>query len=68
MPIDIDHQWLIAQMEALLKQQAVANQQQQSLYLARGGYMQMNGNDSAGILKGMVHYMPRAEQWLRAQA
>lgn len=28
----------------------------EALYLARGGYRQMNGNYSAGILEGLAHY------------
>ena len=35
-----------------------------ALYLAHGGYRQMNGNYSAGILEGVVHYIPEAETWL----
>jgi len=43
--------------------QAEANDQAQSLYIARGGYLGMNGNYSAGILEGISHYMPEAEKW-----
>jgi sucrose-6F-phosphate phosphohydrolase len=32
-----------------------------ALYLARGGYLEMNGNYSAGILEGLAHYHP---QWM----
>lgn len=35
-----------------------------ALYLARGGYRRMNGNYSAGILEGVMHYVPEAETWL----
>ncbi len=31
---------------------------QESLYLAQGGYLQMNGNYSAGILEGVAHFHP----------
>lgn len=31
---------------------------QQHLYIAQGGYLDMNGNYSAGILEGVVHYHP----------
>ncbi len=37
------------------------------LYLAQGGYLGMNGNYSAGILEGLVHYHPRYDRWLREQ-
>jgi hypothetical protein len=30
----------------------------QRLYLARGGYLGMNGNYSAGILEGLAHFFP----------
>lgn len=35
-----------------------------ALYLARGGFLGMNGNYSAGILEGFVHYIPQAAEWL----
>jgi sucrose-6F-phosphate phosphohydrolase len=47
--------------------QAQLNHQENTLYLARGNFMGMNGNYSAGILEGIVHYMPQAEQWLRVE-
>ncbi|MEN8259526.1 MAG: HAD-IIB family hydrolase [Pseudomonadota bacterium] len=34
-----------------------------ALYLARGGFMDMNGNYSAGILEGLAHYMPETVSW-----
>jgi HAD superfamily hydrolase (TIGR01484 family) len=39
---------------------AICNQQRtgEALYLAKGGYLQMNGNYSAGILEGLAHYHP----------
>lgn len=45
--------------------QAQANQQIDALYMAQGNFMGMNGNYSAGILEGVVHYIPQAEFWLR---
>lgn len=35
-----------------------------ALYLARGGFLGMNGNYSAGILEGLVHYQPQWQDWL----
>ena len=35
------------------------------LYVAKGGYLGMNGNYSAGILEGLAHYLPEADVWLR---
>ena len=48
--------------------QAQVNQQADTLYLAQGNFMGMNGNYSAGILEGVSHYMPQAEDWLRGEA
>jgi len=38
--------------------------QEGKLYCARGGFMGMNGNYSAGILEGVAHYHPRAIDWM----
>jgi hypothetical protein len=38
-----------------------------NLYLAKGAYLGMNGNYSAGILEGVAHYHPALDAWLRAQ-
>jgi len=37
------------------------------VYVARGGYLDMNGNYSAGVLEGLAHYLPEADAWLREQ-
>ena len=34
------------------------------VYIARGGYLGMNGNYSAGILEGAAHYWPEVGAWL----
>ena len=34
------------------------------LYLAQGGFLGMNGNYSAGILEGIVHYYPDTQRWI----
>lgn len=47
--------------------QAQANHQDNTLYLAKGNFMDMNGNYSAGILEGIIHYMPQAGDWLRGE-
>ncbi len=43
---------------------AEAAGQSAALYLARGGFHGMNGNYSAGILEGFVHYMPHLADWI----
>ena len=37
------------------------------LYLAGGGLLGMNGNYSAGVLEGIVHFMPQTAAWLDQQ-
>ena len=39
-----------------------------SLYLARGDFMGMNGNYSAGILEGVAHFLPQTRAWMGEQA
>ncbi|MGB5538961.1 MAG: HAD-IIB family hydrolase [Gammaproteobacteria bacterium] len=34
------------------------------LYIAQGGFMDMNGNYSAGILEGIAHYHPDTTGWM----
>lgn len=38
-----------------------------TFYAAKGGYLGMNGNYSAGILEGLAHYWPEVDTWLRSQ-
>ncbi len=35
-----------------------------ALYIAHGGFLNMNGNYSAGILEGIAHYHPDVRGWL----
>lgn len=37
----------------------------ESLYLAQGGMLGMNGNYSAGVLEGLVHFLPHTLEWLK---
>ncbi len=43
--------------EAALRE-AASQGHAETLYLARGGYLGMNGNYSAGLLEGLAHFMP----------
>lgn len=43
---------------------ATAQGTQDALYLARGTLLGMNGNYSAGILEGCVHYIPATQTWI----
>ena len=58
---------LVANAQADVRRQAreQADQQHNSehLYLAQGGFLGMNGNYSAGILEGLVHFMPWTRPW-----
>jgi sucrose-6F-phosphate phosphohydrolase len=40
------------------------NNQSETLYLARGGLLAMNGNYSAGILEGVCHFQPAFRSYL----
>ena len=35
-----------------------------TLYLAQGGLFGMNGNYAAGVLEGLVHYLPETRAWM----
>ena len=47
--------------------QAESRGTQQQLYLARGNFMDMNGNYSAGIIEGVIHYHPELTSWLSTE-
>ena len=38
------------------------------LYLAKGNFLGMNGNYSAGILEGLAHYHPETKGWIEPRA
>jgi len=54
------HQDIIKQAQ----EQATEQGNIHSLYLAQGGFWGMNGNYSAGILEGIIHYHPDIKQWI----
>ncbi|MGZ8165767.1 MAG: HAD-IIB family hydrolase [Methylobacter sp.] len=60
---------LVANASPDIKEEAVQLAQQQStvhaLYLAKGDFMGMNGNYSAGILEGIAHFLPHTQQWMK---
>jgi sucrose-6F-phosphate phosphohydrolase len=51
-----------------VRQEALATLQQEGLnerlYVAEGGFLNMNGNYSAGVLEGLVHFLPEVRDWL----
>ncbi|VAX14642.1 Alpha,alpha-trehalose-phosphate synthase [UDP-forming] [hydrothermal vent metagenome] len=52
---------LVANASAKLKEtaQISAAEHSDALYIAHGGFLNMNGNYSAGILEGVAHFHPR---------
>lgn len=62
------HSVLVANATNEVRQQALqmatTQETQDALYLAHGNLLGMNGNYSAGILEGCVHYMPEILTWI----
>jgi hypothetical protein len=56
-----------AEVRATAQRQAAALGHASQLYLAGGGLLGMNGNYSAGVLEGIVHFIPQAGAWLEQQ-
>ncbi|MEB3340023.1 HAD-IIB family hydrolase [Okeania sp.] len=60
---------LVANSRLEVKEKARAEVSQMSLnnslYIAEGGYFNMNGNYSAGIIEGIFHYFPEVDNWLK---
>ncbi len=36
----------------------------ETLYEAKGGFLGMNGNYTAGVLEGLAHFLPATRQWI----
>lgn len=58
---------LVANADAEMKER-VKKADPSTLYVAKGGYLGMNGNYGAGILEGVAHYWPEAGTWISEQA
>jgi HAD superfamily hydrolase (TIGR01484 family) len=62
------HSVLVANATNEVRQQAlqmaIAQGTKDALYLAHGTLLDMNGNYSAGILEGCVHYLPHTRNWI----
>jgi sucrose-6-phosphatase len=37
---------------------------EKTLYVAKGGFLGMNGNYTAGVLEGLVHFLPFTREWV----
>ncbi len=48
----------------LLARQAGGGNGSGRLYLARGGFLGMNGNFAAGVLEGLAHFLPETSAWM----
>ena len=35
------------------------------LYMARGDFLGMNGNYTAGVLEGLAYFFPQTKKWIR---
>lgn len=59
---------LVANASAEVRREALALAGEQghadALYIAQGGFMGMNGNYTAGVVEGVVHYQPQVRNWL----
>jgi HAD superfamily hydrolase (TIGR01484 family) len=55
---------LVANAQESVRAEAAAQTNAANLYLAHGGLLGMNGNYSAGILEGVVHFIPATRTWL----
>jgi len=53
-----------ADVQALARRLAAEAGHADRLYLARGNFMGLNGNYSAGILEGIAHYHPDTIAWM----
>ena len=62
------HSVLVGNASTAVREEAerLASQQgtESALYFAKGNFMGMNGNYSAGILEGLAHYLPQTQQWM----
>ncbi len=57
---------LVANASDAVRAEAVRLSEAEHLYLARGGFMGMNGNYAAGVLEGLAHFLPETVDWLRS--
>lgn len=55
---------LVANADEVVRAQALARGDRDTLYLAQGVLAGMNGCYSAGILEGVMHFLPETRDWL----
>jgi len=63
---------LVANAESSVKKEALklvdAGGLSDTLYVAEGGFMGMNGNYTAGVLEGVAYFIPEVADWVAAAA
>ncbi len=59
---------LVANSSPEIKKRALSSPFPEALYIAKGGFLNMNGNYAAGILEGLAHYLPETRQFLANSA
>lgn len=57
---------LVANAEDTVREEAIRQSARDTLYVAQGGLAGMNGYYSAGILEGVIHFLPATRAWLDA--
>lgn len=58
---------LVANADERVRAEAVARGDSKTLYSAQGGLAGMNGCYSAGVLEGVMHFLPETRGWLDTQ-
>jgi len=58
---------LVANAQDVVRAEAASRAEPASLYLAYGGFLGLNGHYSAGILEGLVHFMPETRAWMASE-
>lgn len=46
------------------RRKVVLKGEESKLYCAKGGFLNMNGNYAAGVIEGLVHFVPKVASWL----
>lgn len=63
---------LVANADETIKREALdlvsAGGLADTLYVAQGGFMGMNGNYTAGVLEGVAHFIPETVDWMTESA
>lgn len=62
---------VVANANEVIKKMALSesrvNHTSDAIYIAKGDFLGMNGNYSAGLLEGLAHYFPETREWLETR-